>query len=62
MTTTATSENVVTDATSNVDNTTTANVIWSDDVKNVIIKRHDYLFKIILLGDTQSGKTNLLSR
>ncbi len=33
-----------------------------NDVKNVVIKRHDYLFKLILLGDTQAGKTNLLSR
>ena len=31
------------------------------DEKNVI-RRHDYLFKIIMLGDTQTGKTNLLSR
>jgi hypothetical protein len=31
------------------------------DVKNVI-ERHDFLFKVILLGDTQTGKTNLLSR
>jgi hypothetical protein len=31
------------------------------DEKN-IVKRHDFLFKLILLGDTQTGKTNLLSR
>ncbi len=35
--------------------------VKSDD-KNVVVKRHDFLFKLILLGDTQTGKTNLLSR
>ena len=38
------------------------NDVNSDDDKSVVVKRHDFLFKLILLGDTQTGKTNLLSR
>ena len=38
------------------------NDVKSDDDKSVVVKRHDFLFKLILLGDTQTGKTNLLSR
>ena len=38
------------------------NDVKSDADKSVIVKRHDFLFKLILLGDTQTGKTNLLSR
>jgi GTPase SAR1 family protein len=33
-----------------------------DSDSKSFIRRHDYLFKIIMLGDTQTGKTNLLSR
>ncbi len=50
------SEGIVTDKAS------TDNENDVKDVKNVVIKRHDYLFKLILLGDTQAGKTNLFSR
>ena len=32
------------------------------DASSSVVKRHDFLFKLIMLGDTQTGKTNLLSR
>jgi hypothetical protein len=34
-----------------------------DDVgESVAVERHDFLFKFLLLGDSQSGKTKLLTR
>ena len=38
------------------------NVKNDTDTSTNVVRRHDFLFKLILLGDTQSGKTNLLSR
>ena len=38
------------------------NVKTDADASTNVVRRHDFLFKLILLGDTQSGKTNLLSR
>ena len=38
------------------------NVKNDTDASTNVVRRHDFLFKLILLGDTQSGKTNLLSR
>ena len=38
------------------------NVKNDTDPSTNVVRRHDFLFKLILLGDTQSGKTNLLSR
>ena len=46
----------------NVKNDASTGVASTNDTSTNVVRRHDFLFKLILLGDTQSGKTNLLSR